>query len=39
LRYDSFPETIGARIDALASGVGIEKRAGIACGALVVISF
>jgi hypothetical protein len=39
LRYDTSPETVGARIDALTSGVGIEKRAGIACGALVVISF
>jgi hypothetical protein len=39
LRYYASPEIVGARINALASGVRIEKRAGIACGALVVISF
>jgi Fe-S cluster biogenesis protein NfuA len=38
LRYDTSPEAVEARIDALASGVGIEKRAGIACDTLVVIS-
>jgi len=38
MRQRISPETVGTGIDALASGVGIEKRATIACGALVKIS-